>query len=265
MARLVFDIGGTNLRMAVAADGALGPVRKVPSPARPEDAIDALRAFAADAGTPIDDAVGGIAGIVHVGIATDLPHLPGWNGFDFAAALTTAINTPATLRNDADLAGLGEAVLGAGKGVARVGYLSIGTGVGGTLVVDGVLPDSGNGIEPGKAIMDLHGRTLEDFLGGAALASEFGAPAQDLPASVYEERSRVLALGIANAAWLWSADLVVLNGSLMNDANGFRIDTVRVLLGSLPEGKWMPRLAPAAFGDSSGLYGALALSPAGPA
>ena len=258
MARLVFDIGGTNLRMALAEGGSLRDPRKGPTPRRPEDAVDALARYALASGTAIDSVNGGVPGVVREGVAVDLPHLPGWNGFDIAAALERSVGADVTIGNDADLGGIGEAVLGAGKGERVVAYLAVGTGVGGSVVEDGRSRSQGRGFEPGRQVLELStGRTLQDLVGGTALSREFGPPAASLPARVYEERTRALAVGIANAVRHWAPDVVVLNGSLLNDANGFRIERIADELARIEEG--MPRLARAAFGDASGLYGAACL------
>jgi glucokinase len=63
--------------------------------------------------------------------------IKGWDDFPLAKWLSDLIGVPAVLCNDADVAGLAEALFGAGKGLSPIFYITVGTGVGGGLIVDG--------------------------------------------------------------------------------------------------------------------------------
>jgi glucokinase len=63
--------------------------------------------------------------------------IAGWDDFPLAQWLSDALHIPAFLGNDADVAGLAEALHGAGQGHSPVFYITIGSGIGGGLVVDG--------------------------------------------------------------------------------------------------------------------------------
>jgi glucokinase len=70
----------------------------------------------------------------------------GWDGFPLADWLGEALELPAVLGNDADVAGLAEVLFGAGKGLSPVLYMTIGSGIGGGLIVDGqILRGTGRG------------------------------------------------------------------------------------------------------------------------
>jgi glucokinase len=81
----------------------------------------------------------GVAGLVDqaTGVLVACPNLPGWEGFHGAEAFTAALGIPAFVENDASLFTLAEATLGAGRGRDPVALLTLGTGVGGGLVIDG--------------------------------------------------------------------------------------------------------------------------------
>ncbi|HQU44600.1 MAG TPA: ROK family protein, partial [Pirellulales bacterium] len=64
-------------------------------------------------------------------------HVEGWDDFPLAAWTKDTLGVPAVLGNDADLAGLAEARFGAAKGKSPVFYVTVGTGIGGGLVIDG--------------------------------------------------------------------------------------------------------------------------------
>lgn len=258
MSTLLFDIGGTNMRIALGDAGVLQEVQKTRTPKDPEAAVETIRAFVVHHGVQPNAVVGGIAGVIRDGVIMFAPHLPGWNGFAIARVFQETLGAPVTLYNDAEIAGLGEALKGAGMGHDLVAYMTIGTGVGGTLVSRGVSVARAEGIEPGKQIVEYEsGRTLESFVGGAALELEFGMLPQNLARSVFDERTQILATGIYNCIRLWSPHIVILNGSLMNDETAFRLDDVAREVGRIAGGQPMPLFARAKFGDNSGLYGAL--------
>jgi glucokinase len=63
--------------------------------------------------------------------------IKGWDDFPLAKWMSDLIGIPAVLCNDADVAGLAEALFGAGKGLSPIFYITVGTGVGGGLIIDG--------------------------------------------------------------------------------------------------------------------------------
>jgi glucokinase len=64
--------------------------------------------------------------------------IEGWDGFPLADWVSDLLDSvPAVLCNDADVAGLAEALFGAGKGLSPIFYITVGTGVGGGLIIDG--------------------------------------------------------------------------------------------------------------------------------
>lgn len=64
-------------------------------------------------------------------------HIAGWDGFPLRDWVSRLVGVPAVLGNDADVAGLAEALFGAGRGLSPLFYITVGTGVGGGLILDG--------------------------------------------------------------------------------------------------------------------------------
>jgi len=64
-------------------------------------------------------------------------HIAGWDNFPLASWVSDLVGVPAALCNDADVAGLAEALFGAGKGLSPIFYITVGTGVGGGLIIGG--------------------------------------------------------------------------------------------------------------------------------
>ena len=79
--------------------------------------------------------------------------IDGWDSIPLSAWLTEQFGLPAALGNDADVAGLAEALFGAGQGLSPIFYITIGSGIGGGLIVNGeIYRGSGRGAaEIGRA------------------------------------------------------------------------------------------------------------------
>ncbi len=262
MSTLLFDIGGTSLRMATGEGTQVKNVRKVPTPAHPLDAIGHLVGYVREELPGCTEAYGAVAGVIENGVVISSPHLSGWNRSPFAQMLGNALQIPVEIRNDAELAGLGEAVYGAGKDYGIVAYLGIGTGIGGSYSSEQKVVPHAHGFEPGHQILDVStGETFENLVSGHALEAHYAMSAKDLPRTVYEDRTPTLAAGIYNLILAWSPDVVVLGGSLMNEENGYRIDDARKALEEIPTPlPSLPPIVASVLRDENGLYGALALS-----
>jgi len=136
-----FDIGGSAIKCAVAsADGQLGDLRRVPTPAHDFPAFTAaLQALIADGGPSHGVAIS-IAGVIDPANGRiKCANIPGIDGRTLAADLSAALALPVWIINDADSFALAEAQAGAGRGHANVFGLILGTGVGGGLVIGGRL------------------------------------------------------------------------------------------------------------------------------
>jgi glucokinase len=98
---------------------------------------DELKGVGVGFGGPVDDATRAVI---------KSHQIAGWDGFPLAEWLGEALGLPAVLGNDADAAGLAEALFGAGKGLSPILYLTIGSGIGGGLILDGhILRGTGRG------------------------------------------------------------------------------------------------------------------------
>ena len=146
---LVIDIGGTHVKFRVGAHGAIGEFESGPgmTPGRMTRHVRKLL------GERRYDAVSiGYPGLVYHGrIAADPHNLgSGWVGYDFAAAL----GRPVKLINDAAMQAIGSYRGG------RMLFLGLGTGLGATLIIDGVVEPTEVGHMPYK-----DGRNFEDYVG----------------------------------------------------------------------------------------------------
>jgi predicted NBD/HSP70 family sugar kinase len=150
--RLVFavDLGGTHLRVALVDDaGKIHAQLKQESPKgeRPDCVVTALVAAAEKCGCKDQFAGSVIAASIVVPGAVDVnnavvvqaPNLPALNNFGLKAALEEKFSWPVILENDANAAAVGEMWMGAARGFRDVISVTLGTGVGGGIILDGKL------------------------------------------------------------------------------------------------------------------------------
>lgn len=185
------------------------------------------------------------------------------------------------LANDADLAAVGEAWFGAGKGAADVAYVTVSTGVGAGVVLGGrVLHGRRSIAEVGHTVVNLAAMrrgepcTFEQLGSGTGLARQAQAAgisatgadfvalvrAGDPAASaVWAQVVEALAVGIANLAFTFSPDVIVIGGGLGRTGD-LLYDPIRAFLARRGPPALPIRVAGAALGDDAGLIGAAAWS-----
>ena len=247
------EIGGTKLQAGIGSrDGRLiALVRRGVDPSKGgagireqipsivEEALDRAKCSRKDVvglgvgfGGPVDSTRGRIL-VSH--------QIEGWSDFPLRDWLAAKVEVPVVLQNDAKTAALAEATYGAGKGLQRIFYITVGSGVGGGLVIGGV-PDVGQGLgageightwvpdpETGKpeklehvasgwSIGKRGSRRLGRELSGAEIAAlaEKGDPAAR---RTVEDSAEALAVGIGNVLALLHPERFVIGGgvSLMGD------------------------------------------------
>lgn len=176
------DIGGTKCALGVeSADGAFAEVARFPT-AGPADTlarfaveIDKLprvgeRWFGVSCGGPLD---------AQRGVIQSPPNLPGWDDISIVAWLTQRFGGQARLMNDANACALAEWREGAGRGARTMAFLTMGTGMGAGLVINGQLHEgvSGNGGEIGHVRLAPDGPvgygkrgSFEGFCSGGGIA-----------------------------------------------------------------------------------------------
>jgi len=122
------------------------------------------------------------AGIIdhNKGLITEAPNLPGWHNIPLRNIIAVELDTPVFLLNDASAAALGEHRLGAGQGLDHLIYLTVSTGIGGGIIINGELYNGADGCaaEIGHMILQVDGPAckcgqrgcLEALASGTAIA-----------------------------------------------------------------------------------------------
>jgi glucokinase len=220
-------------------------------------------------------------------------HVEGWANFELAAWLTESTGLPVRVDNDANTAALGEAVCGAGSRFNPVFYVTLGSGVGGGLVVDGRIY---HGAAPGEAELghvrlDRAGTIVEARCSGWAVDAKIRAlnatgsasllcqlaraslggearhlgpalAANDAAASrILEETAEDLAFALSHACHLFHPQVIVLGGGLSLTGEPLRA----AVAGALPQFLMQafrpgPAVCLSALGEDAVPVGALLLA-----
>lgn len=280
---LAVDLGGTHLRCAIITGGGHIVAREsVPTHEQQPGAatLAALTARVRHDHAP-SHAVLAVPGRVDrdEGRLTDAPNLPeGWVAELRVDRLRDALGLPVLMGNDADVAAVGEAYFGAGRGADDVAYVTVSTGIGAGVLVGGrIVRPRISGAELGRTTIDLHAArrgepaTVEGLGSGTALArrareagleatgSDFVAlvRAGDPTArAVWDDAMYAVGIGIANLVWLFAPQVVVLGGGVGRNGDLVLAPVAEVVSVHGPDSTPAPPLVTAALGDDPGLVGA---------
>jgi glucokinase len=298
------DLGGTLVRAAVATGEATHttPVRHAtPAGAPPDAVLDVIAAAVREAtGGVTPGGVGiGIPGPLDpaAGVVYAAPNLHLWQDVPAQAMLEQRLGCPVAIQNDARLAGFAEWIAGAAQRARYVLFITVSTGVGGAMVVDGELYSGAAGTAgeightiytpDGPACGQGHRGCLEGSASGTAIArrahellaagersslsllaadhldaravADAAAQGDGLAVRLYAEAGRALGLALGGMLNLLSPEVVVVGGGLINAGE--------LLFGPLHAGVReiafaaplsRCRIVPAALGTDAGLVGAVA-------
>ena len=142
------DLGGTNLRAAIIdGDGRIQQRFncKTPKTNQAEDIVSAIAGAASDCEKQTAKSIRAVSVVVpgsvqhDTGVVVNAPNIPSLAGFKLGVALEQQLNRQVLLENDANAAALGEMWRGAGRGHRTIICLTLGTGVGSGIILDGEL------------------------------------------------------------------------------------------------------------------------------
>lgn len=212
-----------------------------------------------------------------------------WRGQNPVRDLTRIFGVSVAMENDADAAALAEAAWGAGRNKKRLIYITVGTGIGGGIILDGHLYRGVDGAHPeiGHHVIDASGPACacgfhgcwESLAAGPAMVKwleskmpdqspctdhrtakricELAREGDALARQAVEREARYLGLGIANLVTLFTPDAIVLGGGVMKSADLFLGSIREMIRGSC---RFVPHerteLALASLGEDANLIGA---------
>lgn len=304
------DLGGTHLRAAlVAADGEIHYRLKQPTPQaeKPDRIVQALVAAAREGEQHVSGSSRKISGVsvavpgtvnFEEGVVVKAPNVPCLDGFRLAAALESKLKWPAVLENDANAAAIGEMWQGAARGFSSIVCVTLGTGVGGGIVLDGKLWRGADGSagEIGHLGVDPFGGVpcgcgscgcLEVYASATAIvrmtreaqpryresilyASEeltsetvyrAGVEGDELALEVFRRMGVYLGIGLASLVNLLNPEIIVIGGGLSNGWNLFEQHMhQQVIERAFPLPARTVEITRAECGDDAGFLGAARLA-----
>jgi fructokinase len=217
------------------------------------------------------------------GYVTTTPK-PGWRDAAVATVVRDRLSVPVAFDHDVAAAGLGEYRWGAGRQVGALAYMTVGTGIGAGLLIDGkpwhglLHPEVGHLRIPHDRARDpfggscpMHGDCWEGLACGPAIEQRWGVAGDELPDDhpAWELEAEYLALGILCIVSVFSPERIILGGGVM-ERNGL-LGQVGAKLRDLLAGYLQTPLlgeeiraflVPPALGDRAGVLGAIALAEA---
>jgi glucokinase len=282
------DVGGTALKLGqFDRQGNCLQTLTVPTPqpSTPDAVIEAIVAAmetldpqqeskAIGLGTPGPADSAGRVALVAINLAQ-------WRNVPLADRLEALTHRPVVIANDANCAGLGEAWKGAGQQFQNLVMLTLGTGVGGAIILNGQLYVGPNGLAGELGLITLNpngppcnsGNTgsLEQYVSIQAIQRDTGLEPKvwgdraeqgdPLALEFWQNYGRTLAAGLASIAYILTPEAIVLGGGISASAPYFlpalQEELYRRVLLSSPE--TLPVL-PAQLGNQAGMVGAAKLA-----
>jgi fructokinase len=206
----------------------------------------------------------------------------GWNNTPISRIVERATGVPVNIDTDVNAAAIGESVWGAAVDIGDIIYITIGTGIGGGGLINGlamhglVHPEMGHiriphdiNLDPFPGICPYHGDCFEGLASGPAIKERWGIPAEDLPEThpAWGLEAQYIALALQSYITTVSPKRIILGGGVMQKEYLFPMihtNVIRLLNGYVQSpalleeiGKYI--VSPG-LGSRSGVMGALALA-----
>ena len=303
---LAVDLGGTHLRAAlVQRTGAISLQLKHDTPKGDDvdSLVDALTAAARELDARVEDDL--VSAAIMVPGRVDLarmnvvqaPNLPCLDNFPLKQVLEEKLLVPVLLENDANAAAVGEMWMGAARGARNVICITLGTGVGGGIILDGKLwrGTDGSAGEIGHTTVDPFGGPpckcgntgcLEMFASATAIVRmtkellphypnsvlhnqcvtaakvyDAGQQGDELATEAFRTMGRYLGVGLANLINILGPEVIVIGGGVADGWTLFEADMhEQIRQRAFPSLVKHVKIKPAECGDNAGLLGAAKLA-----
>ncbi len=200
-------------------------------------------------------------------------HVGGWDGYALVPEISRLTGVPTIMDNDANVGGLGEAYYGAAKNTRSSLYMTLSTGIGGGIIVDGSVyrgADSFAGeighmnlVPDGPDCLCGSQGCFERMCCGLWLERDYGKPAHELLGDPQFVRRYVvyLARGLKAALMILNPEMIVIGGGISKAGDRLFVPLREELAKQMPAWSRARRVVERAqLGDDSVLYGALVLA-----
>ena len=177
------------------------------------------------------------------GLVYDCPNLAGWKNIEVRKLLNEHWNVPVKVENDARVAGLAETRLGAAKGFRHVFYITVSTGIGAAIIIDGKIYHGADGAAGEFGQMKLlDGSILEQKFAGPAIERLFGIPTTQIAElmqkndpgakKAVEYMTDGIGTFLANVTTLLNPQIIVVGGGV-SQLGDLILDPIREKVSSL--------------------------------
>lgn len=216
---LAVDIGGTKTLLAVfTKDGNIAQKVRFETPASYGEFVSELKNNISK--LSVQDftvCVVGVPGRLNrkAGVAIAFGNL-GWKNVPIEADVEAITKAPVVIENDAKLAGLAEALLVIDD-FKYVLYLTISTGIGGALIINGKLDEHFVNSEPGHILLEHQGKLVqwEKFASGSAISKKYGKPVAEINDSgALSSIARNIAVGLIDLVAVTTPEVVIIGGGV---------------------------------------------------
>lgn len=185
-----------------------------------------------------------------------------WVNFPLREVCEETFGCKFSIENDSKLAGLSEAHE-AGSEFNRVLYVTVSTGIGTALIVDGTLDLNSINSEAGKMVYEKDGHIVswESFASGKAIFEKYGMRASDISdADSWQAISHNLALGLVNVATIFQPEVIIVGGGVGSHFHKFE-QPLSALFGQMKSNQVrMPVFRQAQHAEEAVIYGGYLLA-----
>lgn len=257
---VTIDTGGTKtLVSSFGLNGKMGPAVKFPTPTDPDEYVAQLREVVHEQfkNKQVDVIVLAIPGVIDRGVVKWCGNLP-WRNIDFGKRLKDLIpGVPIFIENDAKLAALGET-----RSLSKIPvssfYVTISTGIGGGLVVNGHLDQGMRFSEIGHIPLEFDGkvRIWESFGSGRAIVDTYRKFARDITSPrTWKQIADRMSRGFLVVIPTIQPDIIIIGGSVGTYFDRYADFLRDILRERLPEHIELPTIVQARHPEEAVIYG----------
>lgn len=211
-------------------------------------------------------------------IAGHGPTFKNYKGFDWKKEIKDELGIPAVVENDVKAAAMGELICGAGKGFNSAFVLTVGTGIGGALILDGKIHRGASGHAGEIGYMPFETDKFEALASTSALVknSQMFYPDKNFKngkeifavidkgdpdaIKLIDNMTGILARGIANIMLIANPEVIIIGGGISEQKERFLDPIIDKIREYVPENIFAStEIKTTALGNKSGLYGAYSL------
>jgi N-acylmannosamine kinase len=258
---IVIDTGGTKTLVAsFNKSGVLGPQIKFPTPQDPKEYTKLVRSTLKDNydDQSIDAIVVAIPGTLKDNSVVWCPNLTKWKGYNVVEALAGALgNVPILVENDAKLAGLYETRI-LQKIPAQSLYVTISTGIGTGIIINGHIDPSLRNSEGGRALIEFDGivREWQNFASGKSFYETYGKYVRDITSKrIWNQIADRISRGFLVLIPTLQPDIIIIGGSVGTYFDHFNKQLQNILIEKLPPHIPCPKFIQAKNSELAVIYG----------